>query len=228
MRPAAFSLALLGICLSTSANAQDTLEIGVLQDTDLSVVQRMLYPKDDRTEIGVHLAVMPFDAYVWSPNAQLSFDKHFSNTGGLSVLVGGGYGFTTATYRLLESPTFGVAPYAYRYLGSALIGATWSPVYAKLNWNGARVMHFDLYGAARAGATVEQSVLPDGGLAFGPTLSPAIGARIWLSDRTTFRFEVRDDLVVERRQLTQTWNFKQNLDVQFGLTFFGPVPEARQ
>ena len=118
MRPAAFFLASLALLSTTAASAADTLDIGVLKDSDLSVVQKMLYPKSKRTEIGIHVAVIPFDAYVWSPNVQLSFDKHFSNTLGLSVLVGGGYGFKTATYKLLESPTFGVAPYAYRYLGS--------------------------------------------------------------------------------------------------------------
>jgi outer membrane beta-barrel protein len=203
--------------------AQETVEIGVIRDEDITVVQKMLYPKVDRNEFGVHLGIMPFDPYLTTPNAQLSFTRHLTNQIGFSTVVGGGFGFKTNVYKLLESPTFGVAPYAYRYLGAILAGVEYAPIYAKMNLNGARVYHFDLYGVARAGLTVEQSVLPDGDLAFGPTLSPGLGMRLFVGDNTALRVEFRDDVLIERRAITQSTHVKQNANVSFGLVFLSKV-----
>lgn len=228
MRLLSPTLVAAGVLAAGPALAADTLDLGVLRASDLSVVQKMLYPKVERTELGVHLGIMPLDAYLITPNLQLTLDRHLSESVSVGVIAGGGYGLKSGTYRLLESPTFSVAPYAYRYLASALGGVQWSPVYAKLNWSGAQVIHFDVYGAARAGVTVEQSVLPDASLTLAPTVSPAIGARMWLSERTTLRLEVRDDFLVERRALTQTWNLKNNANVQVGMTFFSPKPAERK
>jgi len=205
------------------AYAQETIEIGVIRDEDITVVQKMLYPKVDRNEFGFHLGIMPFDPYLTTPNGQVSFTRHLSDKLGFSVVAGGGYGFKTNVYKLLESPTFGVAPYAYRYLGAMLIGVEYAPIYAKMNLNGARVYHFDLYGVARAGLTVEQSVLPDGDLAFGPTLSPGLGMRLFVGKNTALRVEFRDDVLVERRAITQSTHVKQNANVSFGLVFMSKV-----
>lgn len=219
------TLALATLLLAPTARAQDPLELGVIRDDDIHVVQKLAYPKDDRTEFGVHLGVMPFDPYLTTPNLQLSFNKHFNELLSVSVVAGGGYGFKTGVYRTLESPTYGVAPYAYRYLASLLGGVEYAPIYAKMNVNGAKVFHFDIYGAARLGASMEQSVLPDDGLAFGPTLSPAVGTRVFIGRNTAFRTELRDDLLLERRAITESWNFKQNANVTVGFTFLSPVAE---
>jgi len=205
------------------AIAQETVEIGVIRDEDITVVQRMLYPKVDRNEMGIHLGIMPFDPYLTTPNAQFTFTRHLTDKVGFSAVAGGGYGFKTNVYKLLESPTFGVAPYAYRYLGALLVGVEYSPIYAKMNLNGARVYHFDLYGVARGGLTVEQSVLPDGDLAFGPTLSPGLGMRLFVGKNTALRVEFRDDVVIERRSITQSTHVKQNANVSFGLVFLSKV-----
>lgn len=205
------------LCTSRMASAQDAVDIGVIREEDITVVQKLLYPKDGRTEVGVHVGVMPFDAYLTTPNAQLSFTQHLSERTALSVIGGAGYGFKTPVYRKLESPAFGVAPYAYRYLGSVLGGLEYSPVYAKLNWNGRRVVHFDVYGAVRGGLTVESSVIPTGGLAFAPTASPGIGTRVFLGRATALRLELRDDLLIEYRPLTESVEFKQNANVTLGL-----------
>ncbi|MEQ1502583.1 MAG: hypothetical protein ABMB14_10145 [Myxococcota bacterium] len=207
------------VVASAPARAQDPVDIGVIRDEDITVVQKLLYPKNDRAEIGVHLGVMPFDTYLTTPNAQLSYVQHLSEKFGISLLAGGGWGFKTGVYRQLESPAFGVAPYAYRYLGSALLGLEWSPVYAKLNWNGGRVLHFDVYVPVRVGLTVEQSVIPSGGMAFAPTASPGIGGRFFLSRGSALKVELRDDLLFEYRKLTSSLEFKQNADVTVGLVF---------
>jgi outer membrane beta-barrel protein len=207
------------------ALAQDTVDIGVIRDEDITVVQKLIYPKDNRTEFGLHLGVMPFDAYLTTPNAQISFNSHFNEKVSLSFIGGGGWGFKTGTYKTLESPAFGVAPYAYRYLGSALIGLEWSPIYAKLNWQGGRVVHFDVYLAGRVGATLEQSVIPAGGWGIGPTASPGIGGRFFIGKSTAVRAELRDDLLFEYRELTSSWEFKQNANVTLGLVFLSGVKE---
>ena len=211
--------------LLTDAHAVDPVDIGVIRDEDITVVQKLLYPKEGRTEIGVHLGVMPFDAYLTTPNAQLSFGQHFNEKVALSLVAGGGWGFKTGIYKELESPAYGVAPYAYRYLGSALAGLEWSPIYAKLNWNGGRVLHFDVYFAGRVGASVEQSVIPEGGMTIGPTVSPGIGGRFFLGKNTALKVEVRDDLILEYRKLLDAWDFKQNANVTVGLAFLSGVKQ---
>ena len=211
--------------LLSDAHAVDPVDIGVIRDEDITVVQKLLYPKDGRTEVGLHVGVMPFDAYLTTPNAQLSFGQHFNEKVGFSLVAGGGWGFKTGVYKELESPAYGVAPYAYRYLGSALAGLEWSPIYAKLNWNGGRVLHFDVYFAGRVGASVEQSVIPEGGMTIGPTVSPGIGGRFFLGKNTALKVEVRDDLILEYRKLLDAWDFKQNANVTVGLAFLSGVKQ---
>jgi len=203
------------------------VDIGVIHDEDITVVQKLLYPKNGRAEVGLHVGVMPFDPYLTTPNAQLSYTQHLSERFAIGLVAGGGWGFKTAVYRKLESPAFGVAPYAYRYLGSGLVGVEWSPIYAKLNWNGGRVLHFDVYLALRGGASIESSVIPDGGLTIGPTGSPGIGGRFFVGRNTALKLELRDDLVFEYRKLTQSFEFKQNANVTLGLAFLSKAKDAR-
>jgi outer membrane beta-barrel protein len=199
------------------AHASETIDLGVIKQEDVKVVQKLLYPKAGRAEIGVHLGIMPFDAYVTSPNVQLSFNQHFTDQLSLSVVAGGGYSFKTSTYKKLESPAYGVAPYAYRYLGSVLGGVEWAPIYAKMNVN-QRIVHFDAYLAARAGVTIETSILPSGGTPIAPTLSPGLGMRLFLSRSMALRTEIRDDLMLQARPLSNSTAFKQNANVTVGVT----------
>ncbi len=206
------------LALASTAHASETIDLGVIKQEDVRVVQKLLYPKEGRAEIGLHLGVMPFDAYVTSPNVQLSYNQHLSDTLSVSVMAGGGYSFKTSVYKKLESPAYGVAPYAYRYLASALGGVEWAPVYAKMNVNN-RIIHFDAYLAGRAGVTLESSILPGGGTPIAPTLSPGIGLRLFLNQGTALRTELRDDLMLQSRALTGNMAFKQNANVTVGLTF---------
>jgi outer membrane beta-barrel protein len=223
MRNALTTLLAAACLVSGPAQATDTVTIGVLDNSDFHVVQKMLYPKGDRTEIGVALGLMPFDAFLTTPNLQLSFDKHIAETLSISVVAGGGYGFKSKTYRTMESAAYGVAPYAYRYLGSVLAGVTYSPIYAKMSLTGTKVMHYDVYGTARAGVSTEQSVIPAGGFAFAPTLSLGVGSRVFIKKNTAIRVEFRDDLLLEYRKLTETMHFKQNANVIVGLSLLSPT-----
>ncbi|MCB9687326.1 MAG: outer membrane beta-barrel domain-containing protein [Alphaproteobacteria bacterium] len=205
--------------LLTTARAAEPVDIGIIRDEDITVVQKLLYPKTGRSEIGLAAGWMPFDAYLTTPNGQLSYTQHTSEVLAIGLVAGGGYGFKTKAYQQMEGPAIGVAPYAYRYLGSVLAGVEWSPIYAKLNWNGGRVMHFDVYAAGRGGVTLEQSVIPSGGTGIGPTVSPGVGGRFFLGDNTALKVELRDDLLFEFRKLTDSWEFKQNANVTLGLAF---------
>jgi outer membrane beta-barrel protein len=211
--------AVAGALTGSAALAADAVDIGVIKETDVRVVQKLLYPKEGRTEFGFHAGLMPFDAYLTTPNGQLSFDYHFSEAVGLTVLAGGGYGLPTATLNELQSPTYSVSPDAYRYLGSVLAGVGWSPIYAKMNLNGAKVLHYDVYGAARAGVSFEQSILQDGGFAVAPTVSLGVGSRVFLGERLALRAELHDDVLLEQRKLTQSMFVKQNVNFLVGLTF---------
>lgn len=218
---------LSALLLSPTAFGQETVDIGVIKNSERRVVQKLLFPKAGRTELGIHLGVMPFDAYLVTPNMQFSFDMHLSESLSISTMVGGGYGLKNATYSTLESPTYGVAPDAYRYLASALAGIQYAPIYAKMNLNGARVVHFDVYGSARGGISLEQSVIPNGGIAIAPTISLGIGTRFFWSERYALRVEIRDDCMIERRKLTQSTHFKQNANVSVGFTMMSSVKERR-
>jgi outer membrane beta-barrel protein len=200
------------------AAAQDAMDIGVIKRSDIAVVQKLLYPKTGRTEMGVHLGLMPFDAYLTTPNLQLSYDSHMSESLSWGVMLGGGYGFDTSTLQELSSPAYGVSPDAYRYLGSVLGGVAWSPIYAKMNVDGAKVIHYDVYTSAKAGATFSQSILPEGGSALAPTLSLGVGSRFFLNKNGNIRVELHDDLLLEKRELTDSMFLKHNINISVGYT----------
>ena len=214
---------LLGLLFAPPAFSQDTVEIGVIRDEDIHVVQRMLYPKEQRSELGLHLGVMPFDAYLTTPNGQLTFDYHLNEGLAIAVAAGGGYGLSTPTLTELQSPVYNVSPDAYRYLGSALVGVQWSPIYAKMNLNGARVVHYDLYATAKGGVSYEQSILPKGGSTMAPTISLGLGSRFFTAGRATIRAEVRDDVLIEPRQLTSDIYIKQNINMLVGVTLLSKI-----
>jgi outer membrane beta-barrel protein len=214
---------LLSASIAAAADAPaatGTVDIGVLADSDIRVVQKVLYTKEDRTELGAHLGIMPFDGFTFAPQLAVTGAIHPSETFGLEVQVGGGYGFKTARYALLESPSYGVAVEAYRYLASATATAQWAPVYAKMNLGG-KILHHDVYALAGAGLTVEQSVLPGGAIALAPTVPIGVGTRVWVGKTTALRFELRDNLMIERRAQSQTTAFKQNVALSVGVSTVG-------
>lgn len=201
-----------------------TVDIGVVQDQDINVVQKLLYPKDGRTELGVHLGWMPFDAFTTTPVAHLTFGSHLSETFAWEVGAGGGYGLKNSTMKKLEGPAYAVSPDAYRYLASAWGGVQWAPIYAKLNWMGKGVVHHDVYGTATVGATLEQAMLPDATIAVSPDLGVGVGMRFFLSDKTTLRLQLKDEVLVQYRAKTadtQGVFIKQNATVSAGVTFLG-------
>jgi hypothetical protein len=215
------------VSTSFSAQAVDPLDLGVLQNQEIQVIQKRLHVKHGRTEMGVQLGVLPFDPYTVAPKLQATYGKHKSETRGWEVQLGLGYGVANRTYRLLDSPAYGKVPEATRYLGSITGGMTFSPIYAKMSHDGQKVYHHDIYVPVVAGITIEQTV--DAHLnatvverfAIAPTVGTGVGARIFLHNNMILRVEMRDDLMLQYRTGTGSWNFKQNIGVHAGITILG-------
>ena len=54
-------------------------------------------------------------------------------------------------------------------------------------------------------------------------MSLGIGARVWTNQTYALRLELRDDMMLQRRALTQTTHFKQNANITVGITRFSAV-----
>jgi outer membrane beta-barrel protein len=212
---------MLPMLLASLAYAQDTVDIGVLQNSDIRVVQKILHTKEKRLELGATLGVMPFDGFTVAPTLHVSAATHLSEKIGIEGRVGGGYGLKTARYELLDSPTYGVAVEAYRYLASAEADLQWTPIYAKMNLGNGLILHHDVYGLIGAGASLEQSVLEGGPFTVAPTFPVGLGARVFLNGNSAIKVEVRDDLLIESRAQSQTTGLKQNTSINVGISVFG-------
>jgi outer membrane beta-barrel protein len=197
----------------------ETVDIGVIKNSDMSVVQRRLYSKSGKLEVGVAVGALPFDGFTFAPKAQLTGTLFLSEKFGIEAHVGGGYGMKTARYTYLESPAYGVAVEAYRYLADLQVDAHFSPIYAKMNF-GKKIVHNDWYGLLGAGATLEQSVLPAGSIAIAPGIGFGIGTQVWVGKNLAVRAELRDDVMIEARKQSGTAGVKQNVGLMIGLGFF--------
>ena len=214
-------VALLTLSFGHPALAQSPVDVGVIKDTDIKIVQKLLYPKAGRTELGGHLAVMPFDAFTFTPAAALTFAKHNREDLGFEGILMGGYSLKNARYTELEGPAYGVSPDAYRFLGSVMFDTQYSPIYAKMNVAGQRIFHHDIFFTGGLGVTFEQAIQPDNSLAVAPTLGLGVGARIFTGNGYTFRIQLRDDILREKRAKTadtQAWFIKQNVSVVIGMS----------
>jgi outer membrane beta-barrel protein len=144
--------------------------------------------------------------------------KHFSETIGAEVRLAGGYGLENAVYTELAGPIYGVAVEAYRYLASAEADLQWTPIYAKMNFGGKKVIHHDVYFLVGAGVTLEQSLIPDYDIVLAPTIPVGVGTRIYVAKNTMLRAELRDSMLIEHRVQSDTVAFKQNVAMSLGLS----------
>jgi len=102
--------------LVSAALAQSPVDIGVIKNEDVRVVQRVLYTKEGRTEIGGGIGIMPFDGKTFAPQGFFEVTRHFSEAMAVEAQLGGGYGLTTSQYH--QDEAVGLAREAYRYLAS--------------------------------------------------------------------------------------------------------------
>ena len=189
MRTATFSF-LVSLCWITSAEAQETIDVGALQNKDFKVVQKQLYDKENLREVAVHAGVMPFDAFSVTPKLDVTYANYMSDTMAWELSMGAGYGLKNSNYKQLEGPAYGIEPDVYRYLTSVVGDIQWAPIYAKMAMNGQNIFHYDVYGIGGGGLTVEQSFLPDKDLSFAPTVTMGIGSRIFLANGSTLRVQL--------------------------------------
>ena len=214
-------VAILALSLSTQANAQSAVDVGVIKNEDVKIVQKLLYPKAGRTELGGHLAMMPFDAFTFTPAVALTYAKHRREDLGFEGVLMGGYSLKNTRFNELEGPAYGVSPDAYRFLGSVMFDTHYSPIYAKMNVAGERIYHHDVFLTGGLGATFEQAMQPDNSLAVAPTLGLGIGARIFTGNGYALRIQLRDDILREKRAKTadtQAWFIKQNVSLVIGMS----------
>lgn len=213
---------LLGVLVPDLAHAQDAVDIGNLKSTDIRVVQKILYTKTGKTEYGGHVGIMPFDAYTMTPKIELSYGQHLTEMLMWEAGLGLGYGLKNGTFRELEGPSYGITPDAYRYLSSVHATAQYSPIYAKMSWDGRRVFHHDIYVLAGAGVTIEQTFMEDGDIAIAPGISIGGGARVFLPNGNAIRIQLRDDILFQGRAKTsevQGFYLKQNATLSIGYVF---------
>lgn len=218
-----FARGLLGAALALlplPALAQENpLDLGVLKDRDIKVVQKLLYPKEGRNEFGVQLGWMPFDSYTSTPVGGLNYVRHFTEEWGLEVAANGGYSLKNFTYKQLESDAYGIQPDAYAHLADIAIDAQWSPIYAKLNWRGKKVIHHDVYLLGGGAFAIEKAMMPDGSTTFSPGGTIGAGMRFFLNKESVLRVQIRDDLLVQNRVKTadsQANFLKQNVILSVG------------
>jgi len=220
-----FSSSLISVALLThTAQAQETIDIGSLKNTEIKVVQKILYTKAGKTEFGAHLGLMPFDAYTITPKIDLTYGQHLDENlmweGGLGL----GYGIKNGTFSELEGPSYGVTPDAYRYLSSVHAAVQYSPIYAKMTYDGARILHHDIYFLGGASLTIEQAFMEDASIAVAPGISVGVGARVFLPNGNILRVQLKDDILFQGRAKTamvQGIYLKQNTALSVGYTFLG-------
>jgi outer membrane beta-barrel protein len=213
----ALGLAALGAAPAT-ALAQETLDVGVLKNSDQAVVQKLLYPKEGTLELGGAVGWMPFDTYTTTPVVALRGVKHLSEELGAEIELSGGYSLKNHNYKLLETPAYGIQPDAYRFLGGVMADVQWSPIYAKMNWMGKNVVHHDVYGIAGLGGALEQAMMPDGTMTFSPGAGLGVGMRFFLGNGSVIRVQLRDDLLAQKRAKTGDWFLKQNVGLTVGFS----------
>ena len=206
---------------SVYAFGQETIDIGSLKNTQIKVVQRILYTKTGKKEYGGHFGIMPFDAYTFTPKVELTYGQHLSEMLMWEAGLGLGYGFKNGTFSELEGPSYGITPDAYRYLSSIHATAQYAPVYAKMTWDGERILHHDFYLLGGLGLTIEQAFMADGSLAVAPGISVGAGARVFLPNGAIIRLQLRDDILFQGRSKTaqvQGFYLKQNTSISLGYT----------
>jgi outer membrane beta-barrel protein len=214
-------VASLALSLGSPAHAQNAVDVGVLKDDDIKIVQKMLYPKADKLEMGAHLAMMPFDAFTFTPAMALTVAKHMREDLGIEGVLMGGYSLKNTRYNELEGPAYGISPDAYRFLGSVMVDTQYSPIYAKMNVAGQRIYHHDVFVTGGLGVTIEEAMQPDNSLAIAPTLGVGVGARVFTGNGYALRLQLRDDVLREKRAKTvdtQGWFIKQNVSLIIGLS----------
>lgn len=222
--------ALLLAALPATALAQEDggaasaspVDVGVIKNSDVRVVQKLLYTKEGRAEYGFALGWLPFDSYTTTPIGAVQGGWHFNEEWAVGATIDGGYAIKNFTYRQLESDAYGIQPDAYAHLVGTYVDVQWSPIYAKFSWRGKKVVHHDIYFLGGLGGSLEQAMMPDGTTTFSPGLALGVGMRVFTGPNGFLRIQFRDDLMLQERVKTadsQARFLKQNAGITVGYSF---------
>jgi len=159
----------------------------------VSAVQARKFRLNHELDLGV--GILPWDAFYKGLTLNLGYTYHFTDH--FAWRVGRGtysYELGTGLREQLERD-FNVNPTRFEVVewmaGSDLV---WNPVYGKFAWMNGSVLHFA--GALSAGGTVVKF-----NTGFRPAVNLGIGARLFTSQRVSFRLDLSDNIVVADRIL---------------------------
>lgn len=225
----AFILA-LGAPTGAVAEPLPGSDIAALDPGEIRIVQDLLYEKAGSVEASLALGFIPNDPYVLSGSLGLGATYHLSET----LAVEGTFNFfgNRETAEGERLGVYGVAVDGYSPFLQGGIGATWTPIYAKLNLLGRAILHYDLYLAGGAGAFLAERTLLAGvdnasesGLErFNSPFSVnvGLGQRFFLRPDTrtqSVKVEVRDHLYRATTPEGEGW-IKHNVHITAGWGVF--------
>lgn len=202
-----------------------TEEIGVLRKQDIHVVEKLLYSKAGRTEIGFDLSGLFFDPYVVGVQGGFDLNIHVDEWKAFHAEVIGGYGFSNQHHNDLTNDIFALGPSlgtdARRILAGVSAGIQLAPIYAKFSLAGAKVVHNDVYFYIGASGFLGQGMEP--GVGYSPLIGPAvgIGTRLFVNPTTTIRLEFKDHITIEQRAFTERVEPVNNLVFTVGVSSLG-------
>jgi outer membrane beta-barrel protein len=208
-------------------------DVGVLRNEDVRVVQKNLFVKKDRPELGFMILGQPWDVYVGGVMAGFNLTLNPAEQAGFELMVQGGYGWGTGHFRDVSylgqsagGALTGLASDAARELLGGSVNLVLSPIYAKLAWGGRRVLHFDVYLTLGGHGFLAQRLDPRAVGANGSDLrglaGPSLGAglKFFLSQKTALKIDLRDHMSFEVREYTGRFTLRNNWQIGIGLAFY--------
>lgn len=203
-------------------------ELGLLANTDLAAVQKPLFSMRRKLEVSGHTALLPGDPYVVGVLGGVGAAYYFSERLAADVLLSYGNGFETFESTRLQELGVRVDSYTPRFVCS--FNAQWTPIYAKLNLLGYRVVHFDTSLTGGVGAFVARRTIyndveasPEAARFNLPaSINVGINQRYFarIANHTAaLKLELRDYLYV-LRTVTDTSGIKHNWFLSLGITWY--------
>jgi outer membrane beta-barrel protein len=201
-------------------------EVGVLRNQDVRVVQKNIFVKKGNHELGLILSTQPWDSYVGGLMLGFNATINPSEKVGFEFAVQGGYGWGNGHWNdvtFLGTSSGGnltsLGSDASRQLVGGYANVVWSPIYAKLAWGGAKVLHFDVYGTLGGHGYLAQRVEADGGFRALAGPSVGIGIKLFVSQKVIVKFDLRDHISLETRTYTGKFTARNNFQFGIGVAF---------
>jgi outer membrane beta-barrel protein len=200
-------------------------EVGILQNDDVRVVQKMLYVKKGNHEIGFMITTQPWNAYVGGVMGGVNITLNPLEQLGVEFSILGGYGWGNGhwqdvTFLAGETSLTGLGTDAGRQLAGGYINLVWSPIYGKIAWGGRKVIHFDIYATLGAHGFLAQRLEADAGFRALAGPSVGIGFKLFLSPKAALKIDIRDHISLETRTFTGKFTARNNFQLGIGVAFY--------